>query len=226
MNVDEKNVSIENGEAKGESPAAASATQADSTPNGQAAEASVAAETPKVNEKPIVNAAGNNIAPIIKTFTQEDVNGLVGKARIEGHDAGKQEMITNLTNKYGIKSLDDFDDYISKAQQFDYVNNEYKSNKTKLADLESYKTLVESKIDPNKFDDVKFYFKGKGADLNPENISNELVNHPEWVAKAQEKAVEQQKPVVSKIIASSAESSQAKPTEDELSVVRNLFKGN
>ena len=49
--------------------------------------------------------------------------------------------------------------------------------------------MIDNNIDPSQVDDLKYYFKGKGIELNDENLKSELTSHPAWVKKVDIKPV-------------------------------------
>lgn len=45
--------------------------------------------------------------------------------------------------------------------------------------------FINNNIDKKRYDDVRFYFKGKELEFNEENLVNELITHPEWKQEIQ-----------------------------------------
>ena len=56
----------------------------------------------------------------------------------------------------------------------DLISNENKGLKEQI-------TLTKNNIIPSKQDDVLTYFRGKGLELNDENLAKMLESHPEWL---------------------------------------------
>ena len=116
-----------------------------------------APEAPKIPEAPAEEPKASEGEPEPeKKFTQDDLNNIV------------KERIGKFYKKYGV----------STAEEFDKLINSYKDkSKSQEEDL----AFLKNNIKNERFDDVKIYFKGKGEELNAENLANEVKAHPEWV---------------------------------------------
>lgn len=106
-------------------------------------------------------------------FTQEQVNDIV-RDRLKKADA-------KFFAKYGLDNAEALDAIVEKGKgydeikaQMDLVSNENKGLKEQI-------TLTKNNIIPSKQDDVLAYFRGKGLELNDENLAKMLETHPEWM---------------------------------------------
>lgn len=111
-----------------------------------------------------------------KTFTQEQVNGFM------------QERINSIYNGYGVSNKAELDALIEKAKGFDEVNANYQTTKTQNEEYaQQNRTLaekvafIENNVNPERYDDVRAYFKGKEIEFNAENLLKELETHKEWL---------------------------------------------
>lgn len=111
------------------------------------------------------------------TFTQDQVNELVGKARIEGRDSA----LKKLREEYGLEDINNLGEMIGKAQQYDFVNGEYENANKELGTYRQKDVLNQADVDPARYDDVLVHFKGKGIELTPETLATELNTHKEWM---------------------------------------------
>ena len=123
--------------------------------------------------------------PAPRTFTQEEVNAIVGKVRQEARAKAREEYAAELRDKYGVDADSEIDDLIGNGQRFDALNGEYESQSATLSDLKAENSLLKSGVPQDKFDDVKAILAYKGLEVTPENIALEAATHPEW-ASAQE----------------------------------------
>lgn len=105
-------------------------------------------------------------------FTQEQVNDII-------RDRLKKADLKFLA-KYGLDNAEALDAIVEKGKgydevkaQMDLVSNENKGLKEQI-------TLAKNNIIPSKQDDVLTYFRGKGMELNDENLAKMLETHPEW----------------------------------------------
>lgn len=107
-----------------------------------------------------------------KTFTQEEVNKIM-RSRLE------RDRLSFL-NRYGVKDRDGLDSLIGKAQSYDIMKERYNASKTKISELEERLAFMSNGINPDREDDIRAYFKGKGLEFNEEALINALETHPEW----------------------------------------------
>lgn len=108
----------------------------------------------------------------IKTFAQEQLNETVRK-RLEKDRAA-------FLKRYGVEDRDGLDTLIGKAQSYDVMKERYEAQKERISELEERLAFLTNEINPDREDDIRAYFKGKGLDFNGEALANELATHPEW----------------------------------------------
>lgn len=130
-------------------------------------------EVPTEGEKEeVIDTEKPKAEPIAKTFTQEQVNKIM-RARLE------RDRLSFL-NRYGVKDRDGLDSLIGKAQSYDIMKERYEAGKTRIAELEERLAFMSNGINPDREDDIRAYFKGKGLEFNEETLVKELDTHPEW----------------------------------------------
>lgn len=129
-------------------------------------------ETPTVGEQgtEVEKPKVNEVQP--KTFTQEQVNKIM-RSRLE------RDRLS-LLGRYGVKDRDGLDSLIGKAQSYDIMKERYEAGKNRIAELEERLAFMSNGINPDREDDIRAYFKGKGLAFNEEALVNELETHPEW----------------------------------------------
>lgn len=144
-------------------------------------------ETEIVNNE-VATSTNENIAPVVeKTFTQSQVNDLVGKTRMET----REQTFKTIYGRYGVQDEESMDELVGSAQMYDTLRGEYDAAKktweandlarnNELTQIKEHVALLESGIDKNRFDDAKAIMKAKGLEITVENIKNELATHPEW----------------------------------------------
>lgn len=114
--------------------------------------------------------------PMEKMLTQSQVNELVGRARQEGRDSVMRE----LYGRYGVSNDEEMNDVFGRGQAYMGLDDEYNAVKASMKMLMAENALLKSKVDANRWDDVKAILGTKGYDITPENIEAEIVTHPEW----------------------------------------------
>ena len=111
-----------------------------------------------------------------KMIAQSKVNDIAAKARQEGRDSAIKELLM----KYGVNSSDELDDLFGKGQSYIDLDNEYNMQGESYRNALAENALLKSRIDLNRWEDVKLILGGKGLEITPENIEAHIVNHPEW----------------------------------------------
>ena len=130
-----------------------------------------------------------------KMIPQSEVNRLVGstrqeareKARAELRDELKQEVMREFFEKFGVQDEAEMDNVFGKGQQYDILNEDFTRQGSDLTAMREENVLLKSEVIPEKWEDAKLILKGKGLEITPENIAQEMATHPEW-NKVQESA--------------------------------------
>ena len=129
--------------------------------------------------------------PATKTFTQSQVDDIAGKVRLET----REKTFRYIYDRYGVENEQELDDLVGNAQRFDSLKEEYDGAKVEwkhsdeaksdeLRDIKEKVALLESGIDKDRYEDAKLILRGKGMEVNAENIAAELATHPEWSGKS------------------------------------------
>lgn len=122
-----------------------------------------------------------------KTFTQSQVDEIAGKTRVDT----REKTFKYIYGRYGVNNEEELDELVGKAQryellqeEYDTARNDWKSQTTQrdqeLASIKEQVALMQSGIDSERYEDAKLILKGKGLEVNLENIERELATHPEW----------------------------------------------
>lgn len=111
--------------------------------------------------------------PQTKTFTQDMVNEIV-KNRLEKDRKA-------FFKRYGVENRDGLDGLIGKSQSYDVMKERYEKLTNEHNSLREKMAFVTNNINPDREDDIRAYFKGKGLSFNEETLVNELATHPEWL---------------------------------------------
>ena len=185
------------------------------------------------NPAPIVEEDGA-IETSIKTFTQDDVDKLVGDTRVRT----REKTFNYIYNRYGVKSEEELDSLVANAQRFDTQKEMYDADKaswekekdennTRLNEMSEQIALMQSEIDPARYEDAKLILKGKGMDVTLENIQGELNTHPEWKkeeAKPEPAQVQEEKPAEVTRIKTLGNEQKPAPSVSEEEQAEKLFK--
>jgi hypothetical protein len=121
----------------------------------------------------------------VRTFTQEQVNELVGKARAEGRKKGYEQAKMESRERYGVDDDDELDSLFANGSRYGELDARFKDSGKQLKDVRTELAMVKSRILPDRQADVKAILGANGLDVTEENIASLLPTHPEWIAMAQ-----------------------------------------
>ena len=146
---------------------------------------SVVTEQPAGSEAPVQEQSqaqpadnGNQGKPVEqpdRTFTRDEVTKIL-KRRLDRYQ-------NSMYTKYGVKDSTELDSLFDKAKSYDDIIKSRDEALEKVA-------FLGNNINPDKYDDIRTYFKGKGLQFTEDELKRQLESHPEWV--------KQSEPVVSK----------------------------
>ena len=139
-----------------------------------------------------------------RTFTRNEVTAIL-RSRLERANR-------SLYDKYSVKNADELEALFEKAKNYDAL-------KTERDDFAQKISFMENNIKPDRYEDIKTYFKGKGMVFDGEVLKTLLDTHPEWVNTVVKETSKPQKTTISKL--GSEQSSKPNITEKE--VAEKLF---
>lgn len=148
------------------------------------AEETPAAEPEAEEPEPVEGGLEEKPEPAEKTFTQEQVNKLVGNARMEGRKKGYEDARSEIYSKYGVDSDDQLDGIFVNGSRYEELNRRYADSGKSLREVQTELALVKSGVLPERQADVKAILSANGLDITVENIESMLPTHPEWKANA------------------------------------------
>lgn len=108
-----------------------------------------------------------------KMFSQEQVNDFV-RSRLERHE-------NSIYKKYGANNKDEFNELFGKAQSYSVMQERYNKIKEQADALGRENSFLKNGINPERYDDINAYFKGKELEFNEDALKNEIATHPEWL---------------------------------------------
>ena len=120
-----------------------------------------------------------------RTFTQSQVNELVGKVRAEGRKKGYEEARLEMAKRYGVEGPDDLDSVFANGAKYDELNQMLSEKSEALKKASAENAMLRTHILPDRVTDVEAILAAKGLDVTEENINSYLPSHPEWQAKAE-----------------------------------------
>lgn len=144
-------------------------------------------ESENVEQQPQMREELGAIETPALKFSQNDMDNLAGKVRMET----REKTFRYIYDRYGVASEEELDNLIGNAQRYDSLQDKYQSEEKawkeqssardkELADVKEQVALMQSGIDSERYEDAKLILKGKGLEVNLENIQSELSTHPEW----------------------------------------------
>ena len=109
-----------------------------------------------------------------KTYTEEQLNAMF-QDRV---NRAKKSTEAEILKAYGVGSREELDSLVSEGKK----SPEYKKALEAQAQGKEQLAFALNGIDPEMEDDIRFFFKGKGLELNDANLKAELENgkHRHW----------------------------------------------
>lgn len=135
--------------------------------------------TPTIEQEQVEEKEDIPEQPVEKTFTQSQVNDLIGNTRKEARDRALRELL----EKYGVNNDSELDGVFGKGQAYDLLNEDYTSRGNELTAVRTENALLKSKIKPDRWEDAKAILGSKGLEITVDNILAETATHPEWLAE-------------------------------------------
>lgn len=143
-----------------------------------------------------------------KTFTVDEVNSIVSKRVSETKD----KTVSALLSSLGLKTPEELAEIVKSEPE---LKGKIDSLSSELKSLKEEKALSDAGIDPMRKRDVRIYFKGLGAEINPDTLAQNIASHPEWV-----NAKKTEKPAEMKVLGNQGEGTAPESDEDQ---ARDLF---
>ena len=130
--------------------------------------------TTDVNAEMTENENGkDNAEKQSRNFTQEQVNEIV-RERLERAN-------NSLFTRYGVENRDGLDSLIQKANAYQMMDESFNALEKERDGLKEELTFMKNNINPDRYDDIRAYFKGKGLNFDQNNLTSELTTHQEWL---------------------------------------------
>lgn len=111
--------------------------------------------------------------PSSKSFTQEQVNEIINK-RLE------RDRLS-IYKRYGVENKDGLDGLIQKANAYSQMDEAFSGLEKERDELREKLLFMENNINPDRYEDIRAYFKGKGLNFDSSNLLNEITTHQEWL---------------------------------------------
>jgi hypothetical protein len=88
-----------------------------------------------------------------------------------------------------VKDDTELDALIGRAKQYPDLEVKYNQAQEQLKEFSNRKLLFTNNVNLAKYDDIITYMKGKGLELNADNVKKVLETHKEWVRPQKQPAV-------------------------------------
>lgn len=129
------------------------------------------------HEEEIEETVEENIEePQAQMFTQDQLNEIVGRTRMEARD----KALRSFLEKYGVDTEEELNDLFGRGQSYGILNEDYNNLNTEMGMIKAENALLKSGISRERWEDAKLILNGKGLEVSEENIRMELATHPEW----------------------------------------------
>lgn len=104
------------------------------------------------------------------TYNKQQVIDMM-KRRVErSHNA--------FFKRYGVKDLNELDNLFNEGKS---IKDEYAKLQLANSELTRTNAFLKNNINPDKYDDIIAYFKGKDLDFSEDALLQAIGTHPEWL---------------------------------------------
>lgn len=83
--------------------------------------------------------------------------------------------------RYGVANLKELDDRFELAKKYDELNTQFAPIQARNSELIRENAFLRNNINPERYDDIIAYFKGKDIEFTEEELLNAVKTHPEWL---------------------------------------------
>lgn len=108
-----------------------------------------------------------------RTYTKEQVIEMMKKRVARSHNA--------FFKRYGVENLEALDGLFENSKKFSSMNDEFGKIQLRNSELMRENAFLRNNIDPNRYDDIVAYFKGKDMDFSEDELLKALPTHNEWL---------------------------------------------
>lgn len=105
-----------------------------------------------------------------KMYSKAEVIELMKKRVNRSHNS--------FFKRYGVKDLQELDARFNSNKQ---LQEDYLGLQNKNSELMREIAFLKNNINPDRYDDIIAYFKGKGIEFSETELVNLLSSHPEWL---------------------------------------------
>lgn len=110
-----------------------------------------------------------------EALTQEQVNSIVRERLARERKS--------ILDKVGVEDEKGLDDFIKKGKGYDEISQKLDAMNDENLSLKERILFYENGILPEREDDVRTHFKGKGLQMSKDTLKSALESHPEWTKK-------------------------------------------
>lgn len=142
-----------------------------------------------------------------KMYSKAEVIELMKKRVNRSHNS--------FFKRYGVKDLQELDDKFNGSKQ---LQEDYLGLQNKNSELMREIAFLKNNINPDRYDDIIAYFKGKGIEFSETELVNLLASHPEWL-----KQIEQPQPTATTTIKALGVEGHPEPKQSEKELASKLL---
>lgn len=133
--------------------------------------------TPMPEDNPVTATEPGSTPPEGQTpekmYNRQQITEMM-KRRVErSHNA--------FFKRYGVANLKELDDKFALAGKYDELNTQFAPIQAKNLELVRENAFLRNNINPERYDDIIAYFKGKDLEFSEEGLLEAVKTHPEWL---------------------------------------------
>ncbi len=136
-------------------------------------DSTTAVETGTSTEPTTETPVNETVAQPERTYTKAEVIDMMKRRVGRSHNA--------FFKRYGVQDLKGLDDLFENSKKFSSMNDEFGKIQLRNSELMRENAFLRNNINPDKYDDIIAYFKGKDLEFSEEGLLDAVRTHPEWL---------------------------------------------
>lgn len=134
-----------------------------------------ATETQEVNSEEMQPTSQDNSNE--RVYSRSDVERIMRKRVERSHNS--------FFKRYGVTDLKGLDELFDQTKKFKSMQDEYGAIQLKNSELFQENAFLRNNISPERYQDIRAYFKGNDIPFTEEALIEAMQSHPEWLKQVQ-----------------------------------------
>ena len=108
-----------------------------------------------------------------KRYSRDEVTEMMKKRVERSHNA--------FFKRYNVENLQALDELFERSKKYSEMNDEFGKIQLRNSELARENAFLKNNVNPEKYDDIIAYFKGKDIEFSEEELLKAIALRPEWL---------------------------------------------